>query len=421
MLDNGTWLSATTCYVPYYGISPRGKACIAMGVFFGLTIIPSLMNLKKHGAQFLREDKRFRLVGRRWQWYWMLFVAASGLISLFTGVDIDRYYLQQLPIMLHAFFYTLMVPGALAMVWEGTRHWGSWEERQAVDADVYAYQRVHENGARNVEVYAPLVFYLFAWLNFFLTIPRSWTPVQKQNSPEETQDIARPAATDARNKAGAVLAMVAWIVIVCSLLHTLRVYRQGKILACPRKLFLNILLLAIRLAYGIVAAWFWDVSILNQHVAVSWPFGLGYVPILLILINYNLAGFHEQNEDKQLIAQRVARGRLNNAALNIVKKPNWWKRNAVERFESDDVRLRNLATEVNVEPLRSRDVVDEVEMNSMRQRSASRPVQARLKTRSTRERTGEDIDLDTQTHGETMVLQSSKPEPQQRIKSMLDV
>jgi hypothetical protein len=137
MLDNGTWLHATTCYSPFFGVSSRGVTSIVFGVLFGLSIMFTLMNLKKHGAQYLREDKRFRLVGRRWQWYWMLFVSASAMISLFTGVDVDRYYLQQMPIMLQCFFFTLMVPAGLACVWEGTRHWGSWEERQIVDADPY--------------------------------------------------------------------------------------------------------------------------------------------------------------------------------------------------------------------------------------------------------------------------------------------
>jgi hypothetical protein len=53
----------------------------------------------------------------------MVFVAACGMISTITGVDVDRYYLQELPIVLQSFFFLLMVPGTLAMVWEATRHW----------------------------------------------------------------------------------------------------------------------------------------------------------------------------------------------------------------------------------------------------------------------------------------------------------
>jgi hypothetical protein len=36
---------------------------------------------------------------------------------------VDRDYLQQIAIVLQSFFFYLMIPGTLAMVWEGTRHW----------------------------------------------------------------------------------------------------------------------------------------------------------------------------------------------------------------------------------------------------------------------------------------------------------
>jgi hypothetical protein len=123
MLGNGSWINGTSCYVPYYDIHGRGIASIVFGSLFALSIMFTLVNLRKHGKQFLREDKRFRIIGRRWQWYWLLFVATCGLISTLTGVDVDRYYLQQIPIVLQSFFFVLMVPGILAAVWEATRHW----------------------------------------------------------------------------------------------------------------------------------------------------------------------------------------------------------------------------------------------------------------------------------------------------------
>lgn len=123
MLSNGSWVNATSCYGPYYGIKTRGALNIAFGSAFGMSIMFTLMNLRKHGRLYLREDKRFRVIGRRWQWYWACFVAACGMISCFTGVDVDRDYLQSLSLILQSFFFCLMLPGTLAMVWESTRHW----------------------------------------------------------------------------------------------------------------------------------------------------------------------------------------------------------------------------------------------------------------------------------------------------------
>lgn len=53
----------------------------------------------------------------------MLFVAACGVISGLTGIDVDRDYLQKLAIILQSFFNALMMPGILATVWEAVRHW----------------------------------------------------------------------------------------------------------------------------------------------------------------------------------------------------------------------------------------------------------------------------------------------------------
>ncbi|KAJ4348236.1 uncharacterized protein N0V89_009608 [Didymosphaeria variabile] len=442
MLDNGTWLHATTCYIPYYGISSRGATSIALGVLFGLSIMFTLMNLKKHGAQHLREDKRFRLVGRRWQWYWMLFVSASATISLFTGVDVDRYYLQQMPIMLQCFFFTLMVPAGLASVWEGTRHWGSWEERQVVDADPYGLSQIDRRA--KIEFYTPLIFYLFAWLNFFLTIPRSWTGVQRQNSPEQTMDIARPLATDLRNKAGAILAVAAWATILFSLTHSLRAYKNSNLAACPKKLLINVVLLGIRLAYGIAASFSWSISLFNQAVPVTYPFALGYAPFLLILLTYNGFGFLEKNEDKQIVAQRVARGRAHDAELNLVKKPNWWSRNMVARFADNDQRLRDMTAEIGGGRPTARNLERAVEMGNMnvRQRSESRPVQDPFRDESPEGGKGRGVGTGTHLKaggpsvarevsetastrmgktGQKVTSQFAEPAPQQRFRSMLDV
>ncbi|KAF2444113.1 hypothetical protein P171DRAFT_463849 [Karstenula rhodostoma CBS 690.94] len=322
MLDNGTWIHATSCYIPYFGISTRGVTSIVFGGLFGLGVLFTLMNLKRHGAQYLREDKRFRLVGRRWQWYWMLFVSACAMVSLFTGVDVDRYYLQQMPIMLQCFFFTLMVPGSLAMVWEGVRHWGSWQERQLVDADPYGMPP--DARRTRIQFYSPLLFYLLAWLTFFLTIPKPWSPIQKQNSPEQTRAIAMPAATDTRNKAGALVAALACLTIAASLSHTLHIYKpHTHTPAVPIHLLLNLALLALRTAYAIVSSFAWSLSLSNHAVPIAYPIALGYAPPLLIILAANAAAFRVENEDKQLIAQRVARGRVHDAELHLVKKPSW--------------------------------------------------------------------------------------------------
>ncbi|KAF2738301.1 hypothetical protein EJ04DRAFT_509713 [Polyplosphaeria fusca] len=451
MMSNGSWVNATTCYVPYFNIHGRGIASIVFGSFFALSIVFTLINLRKHGKQFLREDKRFRIVGRRWQWYWMLFAAACGMISTLTGVDVDRYYLQQLPIILQSFFFMLMVPAALAMVWEGVRHWGSWQERQIVDRDPYSLPQ--DDKRAKVEFWLPLIFYLFAWLNFFMVIPRSWTAIQKQNTPEQKQDIARPAATGIREKVGSIFAVFAFFVICFSLLHSMKWYKPrasglwNKVNwfchYCPTKFFISLVLLAIRIGYGIASAWFWDLSIFQDDVVIGWPFGLGYGPILLIMFVFAIAGFVEQNEDKVIISQRRERGAIDDARLGITKKPNWWDRNWASRYQTDDERLRNMTGEVGGGRPTTRRVSESIEMGNMniRNRSRSRPPQDPFRDPDPDSRNASvsgarliptRIDSDTASTmtgasqatgltGHTLTHENAGAAQPQRIRSMLDV
>jgi hypothetical protein len=123
LLFNGTFLNATSCYYPIEPIRGRGIFGIVFGSLFGLSVIFTLKNLRKHGRLYLADEKRWSTIGRRWPWYWMLFVATCGTISAINGVDVDRDYLQSTSIVLQSFFYYLMLPGLLACVWESVRHW----------------------------------------------------------------------------------------------------------------------------------------------------------------------------------------------------------------------------------------------------------------------------------------------------------
>lgn len=123
MAMNGTFINGTSCYSPVFGLGDHGKVGVAFATLFATSIMFTLVNLRKHGKRFLPKEKRWRVVGRRWQWYWILYIAACGLISSFMSIDVDRFYVQSTPLILQSFFYCLMLPGLMASVWEGVRHW----------------------------------------------------------------------------------------------------------------------------------------------------------------------------------------------------------------------------------------------------------------------------------------------------------
>lgn len=205
---------------------------------------------------------------------------------------------------------------------------------------------------------------------------------------------------------------------------------------CPTKLFLTIIIVGIKTAYGIVAAWKWDLSIFKYDVEPGWPYGLGYAPVMLIIIIFNVAGYFELNEDQKILAQRRARGHVQDRDLGLTKKPHWWSWGRTEFHMTPEQRLRALATEVNPgrRAQRAEDTSLELgNMGGLRDRSRSRPPEdpfrddltptetntplgARLEIERRESDNGSVMTNATGLTGQT--LTSAQP---QRIRSMLDV
>ncbi|KAI9837842.1 MAG: hypothetical protein M1819_006776 [Sarea resinae] len=374
MFPNGSFVNGTSCYSPVNGIHTRSILGIVFGCLYAFTILFSLVNLRKHGRLFLPQEKRFRPVGRRWQWYWLIFVAASGIISGITSVDVDRDYLQSIAIILQSFFYCLMMPPLLAAVWESARHWCSWQERQIYDRDPFLLPQDDVRGKK--EFYMPLIFYLFAWLDFFLTVPRSWTDIERQRSPQQQNADAKPAATDGRFKAAAFMEIAAWVMICWAVQHGVHYYKprnrgcwnsfNGFCHYAPTKIVLSLAVLAIKIVYDIVSAFHFSVSPFKYNVEAGWIYGLGYAPILLIMIILEVAGYVEENEDRKLIEQRKERGRSIDAELGLVKKPGWWsKMHGDQQYANTEQRLRDLTTEVGGGPPTTRNLAQALELGTL--------------------------------------------------------
>ncbi|KAI9735896.1 MAG: hypothetical protein M1834_001362 [Cirrosporium novae-zelandiae] len=372
MFSNGSFINATSCYSPYYGIEKRGGLGIAFACLFAASIMFTMIHLRKHGRKFLPDQKRFRPVGRRWQWYWMLFTAACGIISGITAVDVDRDYLQSLPLVLQSFFYYLMLPAILAAVWEGVRHWGSWRERQICDRDPFLLKQ-NDKRAR-IEFHMPLIFYLFNFLDFFMTIPRAWGQIEKQNSSNQALTVAKPTATDARFKAGAFLSICAYIVIICCLLKNLHYYSPPKythapiarfFLYTPFKFLLVIPIVLIPIGYAVASSFDWTISPMRYNVDPAYMYGFGYAPIAAILIVFIVAGYDDPNEDRALIADRIERGRVADTELGITKKPSWWSKLHGDAHLSPEQRLRNLTMEVGGGPATGGNIERTLELNRM--------------------------------------------------------
>ncbi|KAK5651857.1 hypothetical protein OQA88_11626 [Cercophora sp. LCS_1] len=346
VLENGTWINATWCWRPVNGIGERGKIGIGFAILYAIGLALSFVCLNKHGKLHLPVEKRFYPIGRRWQWYWALFTCAAALISLFTNIDVDRYYLPELPIILTSFFWYLLQMGAIAIVWEAIRHWGSWMERQYIDPDPFSL-RIDDRRSK-VEFWLPLTFYLFLWLNFFIIVPRNWGSIERQRYPEQILLDAIPVATDNRFKAAPFMLFACWLIMLFSLRHSIKHYcprnrgiinRVAGILRfTPPRFFLLVPLALALIAYQSLVAWEFAYSPLNVKGLTVAIYAGGYTPALLIIFVQVVWGLVTPNEDLELRRQRRVRGEDIDRTLGLTHKPNWWRR--VKYAGEDPGRLR---------------------------------------------------------------------------------
>ncbi|KAK0713553.1 hypothetical protein B0T26DRAFT_649535 [Lasiosphaeria miniovina] len=345
---NGTFVNVTYCYSAVNPIGLRSGIGVGFAALFGLMLIPTLVNLNKHGKLYLPAERRFQPVGRRWQWYWGAIVSATALISLLTNIDVDRYYLPELPIVLTSFFWYIMQMCSMALVWEAVRHWGSWMERQFIDPNPFI---LPQNDKRsNIEFWLPLVFYFWLWLNFFLIVPRNWGRIELQRYPQQIIDEAIPAATDGRFKAAAFVMVVCWLIIAFFLRHAIKHYKErnrgiinrfiGLIRFMPIRFRLLLPLAAVIPTYQAMVAWEFSWSPMNVHGNNAAIYGGGYAPSLLILVIQAVSGFMRPNEDRELQRQRRERGTAIDREIGITHKPAWWQRARADFNANETIRER---------------------------------------------------------------------------------
>ncbi|KAI8244289.1 hypothetical protein K4K55_005713 [Colletotrichum sp. SAR 10_96] len=316
LLPNGSFVNSTWCYDPIRSIGPRAKAGVAIGVVYAVALMLILACLKKHGRQYLPTTKRFYPVGKRWQWYYAILVCVAAFISLFMTIDVDRFWVVGLPIIINSFFWYLLQQFTMALVWEAVRHWGSWSERQYIDPDPFI---LREGDKRDkFEFWLPLWYYLWLWLA------------------NQTAARAEPNATDVRFKVATFCLVICWLTIVASLRHSILHYyprnrgvlnkARGFIRYTPLRFKLVIPLAACLIAYQGLVSFRWDYSVLNTQANLAAVYAGGYGPALLILFIQIAYGFMSPNEDKELMRQRRVREAEIDHDLGIVAKPAWWKR-----------------------------------------------------------------------------------------------
>lgn len=206
-----------------------------------------------------------------------------------------------------------------------------------------------------------------------MIIPRNWGSFSSQSDPQQSDTIAKPSATDTRFKAAAFFAFLAWFIIFYSLKHSIHYYRpknRGCVNSCigffrqaPFQFLFTIPLSLVVTGYACASAFSWDVNPAKYNVNGGWLYGLGYAPVILILAVNEAAGLMKPNEDRDLLRQRVQRGRNIDTELGIQsKRKPWYWRSASQPGRSTDARLKALTTEIGGGRTTSRNLERAVEL-----------------------------------------------------------
>jgi hypothetical protein len=169
-----------------------------------------------------------------------------------------------------------------------------------------------------------------------MVIPRSWSAIERQRDPEQARLNAEPVATDARFKTAAFLLFCGWLTTVFSLRHSIKHYKPrnrgafnrlfGFLKYTPIKFLLTLPLSLVMVGYEAAIAFDFSISPLNIDPNLPVVFLVGWLPIALIFVVYEVAGYVDLNEDRELIRQRRIRGAEADNEIGITKKPHWWSR-----------------------------------------------------------------------------------------------
>ncbi|KAK9452765.1 hypothetical protein V1511DRAFT_506921 [Dipodascopsis uninucleata] len=290
---NGTVVNGTSCDYPYYHMKSRGAIGITLAVLAMASLPVSLYHLRKHGMRHGHEHKQFRVVGRRWQWYWLLVLQALCAVVGYFSIDIDRDYLQGTSLTIYGAVLSAMLPIALAAVWEKTRHWCAFEERKIYEDDPF---RFGKNDRRStVQILVPIGFYFFDFLLFLLTVVRDWTGLADYNNMFTVDD---------RWKAGEILGIMAflWLFIVC--LTARHYYRPKKLDPSLPFAWFGVFVLVV---YNIAMTFDRSISPFNPKSNVAAVALLEYVPAIYLIVVFNISGYLRENEDLFILRYRRQR------------------------------------------------------------------------------------------------------------------
>lgn len=203
-----------------------------------------------------------------------------------------------------------------------------------------------------------------------MLVPRSWGKIEFQRDPEQARLRAAPVATDVRFRLAALFLFLAWLTTVVCLWHSIKHFKPKDralrmIKYTPPKFYLTLLLTLAMIGYEAACAFEFSISPLNIDGNLGMMYGLGWGTIAMIFVVYEIAGYIDPNEDKELIRQRRLRNAEADQELAIAKKPTWWSLLNNNHSASVHDQIRNNVNEVEGGQPSTRNLQRSIEMGTM--------------------------------------------------------
>lgn len=209
-----------------------------------------------------------------------------------------------------------------------------------------------------------------------MVVPRNWSPIEAQRSPSQTSTIAEPSATDGRFKFGAFFLLCSWLTTIYSLQHSIKHYKPlnrgvfnrflGFLKYTPPKFLLTLPLSFGLIAYAVACSFDFVISPLNLNADLGTMYGWGWGTLTLIILVFEVAGYLDPNEDRELIRQRRIREEEIDQEMGIAKKPNWWSLLHRDNTQlSVHQRITNNVVEIGGGSATTRGMETNIEMGNM--------------------------------------------------------
>lgn len=325
LFPNGTLTSTTSCFSPVNGIEIHGILGLAFGLAFVGILFFSVLGLNRLSSNQQMTTWHGDRLSSRAVHYWQILTSLVALLSAFISIDVDRYPVLGLPMILQSAFFTCIPAALLPTVFEAVKH---------------------RRSSRSL--WLNLGFYALDIVGFIILVPRSWSAVQMQRSEEQEDTVARPAMTDWRMKAGTAIAGGSLLFILMTMFQ----HRPSRSSRSSVLLLITIIPTLATISYLIASAWLWTISPYRRDTSAAWLYGLGYGPALLVLITLNVASHTSRNST-------ILRpdGTCSRSAID--SKPTYWTRSATHSKRQDDIRDDFAMTNLHLSNIASRNSAED--------------------------------------------------------------